>query len=461
MHLIRYRTQRGTQTRDLVSALPFAGLKMCQFLKQFDSTSVRLWAVVGLACAMMSGCGRDPEFAPNKLYIKVIETEIGQDLSASELGDVQQAVEELFGTADEPTLIQSDQTTGFSIDRLKQAAGRVYSDEQDVHFGLYRKHCIRCHGTAGDGRGPAARLLSPYPRDFRLGKFKFKSTPQGSKPTAEDLARTLRMGIPGTSMPSFSLLRDSEIEALAEYVMYLSVRGETERELLNQVSHTLDYSRGDRLIDFDLKTKKPADFDAQFDKLESVAKSNYAKWQVASPPSPVLPTAFPVGVVADFEDAASVELLQKSVARGRQLFVGNLASCSKCHGEDGSGANAPKDYDLWTKDWTVAANINPEDKAAIKPMLKAGALKPVPMRPRDLREGVYRGGSTPQDIYLRIVNGIEGTSMPAAALQPSVSEGLTTDQIWDLVNFVLNLPNASSEGKLVKAKADSAQGASQ
>ncbi len=50
--------------------------------------------------------------------------------------------------------------------------------------------------------------------------------------------------------------------------------------------------------------------------------------------------------------------------------------------------------------------------------------------------------------------------MPAAALQPSASEGLTTDQVWDLVNFVLNLPNASSEGKLVKAKADSAQGAS-
>lgn len=448
----------------LPSNFPFAvprnvGLTMSRFFNQFDSTSVRLWAVVGLACTMMLGCGRDPEFAANKLRIKVIETEIGEELTATELGDVQQAVEEMFGTADVPKLLEGVEAA--SLDRLRQAAGRVYSDEQDVHFGLYRKHCIRCHGTAGDGRGPAARLLSPYPRDFRLGKFKFKSTPQGSKPTADDLARTLRMGIPGTSMPSFSLLRDAEIEALAEYVIYLSVRGETERELLNQVSHTLDYSRGDRLIDFDLKTKKPADFDAQFDKLESVAKNNYAKWQVASPPSPTLPTAFPVGVVADIEDSASVDQLQKSVARGRQLFVGNLASCSKCHAEDGSGANAPKDHDLWTKDWMIAANINPDDKAAIKPMLKAGALKPIPMRPRDLREGVYRGGGTPEDIYLRIVNGIEGTSMPAAALQPNVSEGLTTDQVWDLVNFVLNLPDMASEGKLVKAKAESDQGAPQ
>lgn len=406
---------------------------------------------------MTAGCGRDPEFAPNKLRIKVIETEIGQDLSSTELGDVQQAVEEMFGSADVPKLIEG--VEAISLDKLRQAAGRVYSDEQDVHFGLYRKHCIRCHGTAGDGRGPAARLLSPYPRDFRLGKFKFKSTPQGNKPTVDDLARTLRMGIPGTSMPSFTLLRDTEIEALAEYVIYLSARGETERELLNQVSHTLDYSRGDRLIDFDLKTKKPADFDVQFDKLESVAKSNYAKWQVASLPTPTLPTAFPVGVVAEIEDSASVDQLQKSVARGRQLFLGNLASCSKCHGEDGSGATAPKDYDLWTKDWMVAASINPDDKAAIKPMLKAGALKPVPMRPRDLREGVYRGGGTPADIYLRIVNGIEGTSMPAAALQPNVSEGLTTDQVWDLVNFVLNLPSTAAEGKLVKVNAESERGA--
>ena len=446
------------QGRNLsLAILRFPGFTMSQFLKRFNSTSIRPLAVTGLLCAMMFGCGRDPEFEPNKLRIKVIETEIGQDLTATELGDVQQAVEEMFGSAEVPKLIEGVEAV--SLDRLRQAAGRVYSDEQDVHFGLYRKHCIRCHGTAGDGRGPAARLLSPYPRDFRLGKFKFKSTPQGSKPTADDLARTLRMGIPGTSMPSFSLLRDSEIEALAEYVIYLSARGETERELLNQVSHTLDYSRGDRLIDFDLKTKKPADFDAQFDKLESVAKSNYAKWQVASPPSPTLPTAFPVGVVADVEDSASIDQLQKSVARGRQLFIGNLASCSKCHGEDGSGSTAPKDYDLWTKDWTVAANINPEDKAAIKPMLKAGALKPVLMRPRDLREGVYRGGGTPQDIYLRIVNGIEGTSMPAAALQPNVSDGLTTDQVWDLVNFVLNLPSVASEVKLVKANAESDQGA--
>lgn len=447
--------------------LPFATLleltriqlSMSLDTNALNASNASIAAVASVVCALFCGCGAAPEFGSNRLYVKRLEIEIGQSLSEQELQDVNQTVGELFGTSEVPKLIEGVEAV--SLDRLRQAAGRVYSDEQDVHFGLYRKHCIRCHGTAGDGRGPAARLLSPYPRDFRLGKFKFKSTPQGSKPTADDLSRTLRIGIPGTSMPSFSLLRDSEIEALAEYVIYLSVRGETERELLNQVSHTLDYSRGDRLIDFDLKTKKPAEFDAQFAKLESVAKSNYAKWQVASPPSPAMPTEFPVGVVADVEDSASVDQLQKSVARGRQLFIGNLASCSKCHGEDGSGANAPKDYDLWTKDWTVAANINPEDKAAIKPMLKAGALKPVPMRPRDLREGVYRGGGTPQDIYLRIVHGIEGTSMPAAALQPNVSEGLTTDQVWDLVNFVLNLPGVTSEGKLVKAKAESEQGAPQ
>ena len=33
-------------------------------------------------------------------------------------------------------------------------------------------------------------------------------------------------------MPSFKLLPDLEIDALVDYVKYLSIRGETERELL-------------------------------------------------------------------------------------------------------------------------------------------------------------------------------------------------------------------------------------
>src|SRR5205807_5778428 len=98
--------------------------------------------------------------------------------------------------------------------------------------GLYREHCAHCHGITGDGVGPTAAFLNPYPRDYRKGQFKFKSTPAGFKPTHADLKKIVLDGVPGTAMPSFKLLPDLEVEALVEYVRYLSIRGEIERRLL-------------------------------------------------------------------------------------------------------------------------------------------------------------------------------------------------------------------------------------
>ena len=51
---------------------------------------------------------------------------------------------------------------------------------------LFNRHCAACHGPKGDGQGPAAYLLSPKPRDFTSGTYKFRSTPSGSPPTDGD-----------------------------------------------------------------------------------------------------------------------------------------------------------------------------------------------------------------------------------------------------------------------------------
>src|SRR5260370_17003623 len=49
---------------------------------------------------------------------------------------------------------------------------------------------------------------------------------------AQDLVRTIREGIEGSSMPSFRLLPDKDIEALASYVAHLSLRGQVEYQVI-------------------------------------------------------------------------------------------------------------------------------------------------------------------------------------------------------------------------------------
>jgi cytochrome c oxidase cbb3-type subunit 2 len=83
---------------------------------------------------------------------------------------------------------------------------------------VYATHCAGCHGANGDGHGPAAEMLIVKPRDFTKGLFKFRSTPNGTLPTDEDLYRTITRGVNRTSMPEWSLLPDRERFAVVEYV---------------------------------------------------------------------------------------------------------------------------------------------------------------------------------------------------------------------------------------------------
>ena len=87
---------------------------------------------------------------------------------------------------------------------------------------LYNRHCAACHGTEGDGQGPAAYLLSPKPRDFTSGTYKFRSTPSGSPPTDRDLLRTLKRGVPGTAMPMWERLPENDQVALVEFLKSFS-----------------------------------------------------------------------------------------------------------------------------------------------------------------------------------------------------------------------------------------------
>lgn len=88
---------------------------------------------------------------------------------------------------------------------------------------IYQRYCASCHGTSGDGQGPAAYLLFPKPRNFERGEYKLRSTPQGELPTEEDLIRTINEGIPGTAMFAFgNLLSATEVRATVGHVKSLT-----------------------------------------------------------------------------------------------------------------------------------------------------------------------------------------------------------------------------------------------
>lgn len=389
---------------------------------------MRRLSALGLSVVLLSfsGCGEGkPRFEANNVFRLRVEAETGREQQDAQK-QVIDLMESWFGSPDEPKWPEvgaSDDVVLINAENLVRAAGAVRSERDDKHYGLFREHCSNCHGLTGDGRGPTALFLAPYPRDFRPGWFKYKSTKRGSKPTRDDLVRVVQHGIPGTSMPSFGLIEEGDLQAIIDYVIYLSIRGELERDLLYEAA------QDDELISSSVKSSDGESL------LEAKAKELLAEiksqWSTASQAE--VQASVPALAEGSLERLAAID-------RGRNLFLGSVAACANCHGKTGAGNGQVRDYDDWTKDGTVRAGIEPSDRAGLKDYFAAGGLKPVPISPRDLRSGVYRGGSRPEDIYRRIVQGIEGTPMPAVAMKPDNPQGLTEQEVWDLVFYVLEMP---------------------
>lgn len=274
---------------------------------------------------------------------------------------------------------------------------------------LYQQHCVHCHGLAGGGDGPTAVSLLPRPRDFRRGIFKWKSTASRAKPTHDDLVAILRDGALGTSMPPFGLMSADKLEALTDYVVYLSKRGELERQLL--IVYSQEGSSQEELE----AEKESLSAEDQEDLIELLSETAEEQTEVIEESWETAGDA-----VVEAEDpqelgvsmSGSGEEFEASVVRGRDIYLGSNAGCTKCHGTDGrgvatlSGADA---MDLWG----------------------------MPNPPRNLTLGLWRGGRQPIDLYRRIHEGIAGSSMPGQGSNPKVSK----KDIWDLVNFLRVLPS--------------------
>ena len=422
--------------------------------------------------AFISGCHKapPPEFRFDQvewLKQEKLHRDADDQFSAEYLQEIPAIMEASFGTPDHAwfpfgTSADIDATDGkiVSAPHLSMAAGPVFIEEKGSPHGLYREHCAECHGISGDGAGPTAALLNPYPRDFRLGKFKFKSTPQRRPPTDGDLHQILEHGIPGTAMPSFNKLSDENIDALVDYVKYLSIRGNFEKYLILQVpviddepflsaedqkkwfdpvpretqaSLGADKENDAPTIDYQTRTLVAQEVvqeirDVIGDQFWEFVVDRWAAVDANISEVPEVPVSF------DPADSGHQALLTS----GRELFL-KKGGCAQCHGEDGRGKGLTDNtYNDWDNHWLKSPGVDPTDKKTFKDFRKAGALKPRLVKPRNLRLGVFRGGGEPETLYRRIANGIEGTPMPAAT-------ALSEDEIWALVAYVKSLTEAESD----------------
>ncbi len=123
------------------------------------------------ACLLFAGCERsaDVEFRFNQVEwvrqerLNLDDNEHYAEQYKEEIGSILTA---LFGTPDDPCFpfVYSEEEDPardvIKTENLKLAAGPVKSGRHGEPAGLYREHCVQCHGISGDGRGPTAAFLN-------------------------------------------------------------------------------------------------------------------------------------------------------------------------------------------------------------------------------------------------------------------------------------------------------------
>ena len=290
--------------------------------------------------------------------------------------------------------------------------------------GLYMRHCSHCHGTSGDGNGPTAAYLTPRPRDYRHGVFKFTSTDAQSKASRDDLSRVLRNGIPGTYMPSFvPMLKENELVAVIEYVRFLAMRGEFERKIVNELASDYSVAAVQSRRDSGESRKEIVDELKSFlaedmhDSLEFVSDELSESWDTANSEDALI-----------VPDSSRVEDSVASRRIGRELYLSKTLNCADCHGISAKG-NGPQ---------TTIYEENP----VTRELYSEPGLHDVwdnVNQPRNLTLGIYRGGRRPIDIFRRIHAGIKGSRMPSF-------KNLKHEEIWHIVNYVLSVPFDAEPG---------------
>jgi mono/diheme cytochrome c family protein len=375
----------------------------------------------------------------NKNFLRdprIIPDDIRQKLDA--------ALIELFGTPLDPKVAESA-----GLDAAARA--KLELDDKTVKEGgrLYRIHCVHCHGVAGDGQGPTARWISPHPRDFRKGLFKFMSVDQTKgdterPPRRDDLYHTLKTGIEGTAMPSFVVQLDArQTNDVVSYVIHLSIRGKTE---FGFISNSLDYKYANGNMAVALKDDVQVSIS---DDVKDYSKLIIKKWVLSQDPSEAIQIPA-YNWKFSKQDAKQLDKSEWAVWKDRDeaekwLIRGTIAR-ALFNNEEPSGPKADQARAILDLrgDKPASANCkNCHPDFGRQAMFKFDAWGTL-VRPNNFTLGVFRGGRRPADIYHRIHSGISGSGMTPFG-NPTT---LSSNSVWDMVEFVHALAYPAMRTKL-------------
>jgi mono/diheme cytochrome c family protein len=353
------------------------------------------------------------------LYLAFMEVLRAPELIAAEDRDkLETTLDKMFGTPAKPTI--NAEFAGIDKDEIK----KLKLDDDTLAMGSrhYRVHCMHCHGVAGDGRGPTARWVNPHPRDFRSGIFKFMSVDRSTggfmPPSRADLMRTLRQGIEGTAMPSFTILDDDHLETIISYVMFLSLRGNTELAAIMDLE-----------VDVAAKALKAPKANPIPENIKFWTKKIFDEgWSEANKASAQI-------VVADYPYTDTPKELADSVQRGQMIFTATPSAKFKeeffnrmrSDGKVTDDAVIESKFNEVTGVKCVTCHVDYGRQVGYK-FDEWGTL----VRPNNFAIGVFRGGRRPVDIYFRIHSGIQGSEMPPFAKNFKGQERY----LWDVINFV-------------------------
>lgn len=98
----------------------------------------------------------------------------------------------------------------------------------------------------------------------------------------------------------------------------------------------------------------------------------------------------------------------EGLLRGKALYA---QACASCHGPQGKGDGPQVMRDL----------------------------QGLPVKPRDLTAGIFKGSSSSEDLWYRVNAGLPGSPMPG--YQGAYSD----EQVWDLIHYVQTLPKKGAE----------------